>query len=54
MEVTLSIPESLKDFIEAEVAAGGHGTAENYIQALLLEVRKWKAPEHVEALLGKV
>lgn len=52
---TLSIPlnESLKNFVDAEVASGGFGTAENYIQALLCEEQKRKARAKVEALLDE-
>jgi antitoxin ParD1/3/4 len=52
MGLTITLPESLKAFVEAEVAAGGHADATGYIQDLLLkESRKHKGREKVEALL---
>ena len=51
MSVTINLPESWKEFINSEVEAGGHGTVENYVQALLLEDQKRKARERIEAML---
>lgn len=51
MEVTVSFPESLKPFIEAEVTAGSHGTAAHYVQALVEDAKKRKSIEKLEALL---
>ena len=35
--VTISLPDSLKDFLEAEVARGGYPTPSDYLRALIQE-----------------
>ena len=35
--MNISLPESMKKFVEAEVAAGGYGTASEFIRDLLRE-----------------
>ena len=49
--VTISLPESLKDFIDAEVIAGDFGTVSEYMRSLLREDRKQKAQAKLEAIL---
>lgn len=49
--LTISLPESMRTFIESQVAEGGYDTASEYIQALLREAQKRKAKEKVEGLL---
>jgi antitoxin ParD1/3/4 len=49
--LNISLPESVREFIEREVAEGGHGDASEYIYKLLQEEQKKKAREKVEALL---
>lgn len=49
--MTISLPETLKQFIEAQVAEGGYGTASEYLQALVREDQQRKAQEKLEALL---
>jgi antitoxin ParD1/3/4 len=52
MGVTITLPESLKAFIDAEVASGGYADASGYVQELLLkESRKQQERERIEALL---
>ena len=51
MQVNFTLPESWKEFLDSEVAAGGHGNVADYIQALLREARLRKAHTCVEALL---
>jgi antitoxin ParD1/3/4 len=52
MPVTITLPESLKAFIDAEVASGGYPDASGYVQELLLkESRRQKERERIEALL---
>jgi antitoxin ParD1/3/4 len=49
--VTIALPESLKDFIEAQVAEGGYSGVSEYLQTLIKEDQKRKAEEKLEALL---
>ena len=49
--VSIPLNESLKSFVDAEVASGHFGSPEDYIQALLREAQKRKARAKVEALL---
>jgi antitoxin ParD1/3/4 len=49
--LNISIPEPLHEFVERQVAEGGHGDASEYIRKLLREEQKKKAKERVEALL---
>lgn len=51
MEVTISLPETWKEFVDSQVSSGAHGTAANYLKSLVEEDRKRKAREHVDALL---
>lgn len=49
--LTITVSESLKAFVEAEVAAGHYTTADELIGTLLREAQKRKARERVDALL---
>jgi Arc/MetJ-type ribon-helix-helix transcriptional regulator len=49
--LTITIPDSLQEFIDAEVAAGGHRSAEEYIEKLVMQAVKQKAREGIEALV---
>ncbi len=49
--LNISLPEALHEFIERQVAEGGHGDASEYIHKLLREEQKKKAKERVDALL---
>jgi antitoxin ParD1/3/4 len=54
MEMTsmnISLPEAMKEYIEAKVAAGGYGTASEYIRELVRAAQKREAEEKLEALL---
>jgi antitoxin ParD1/3/4 len=51
MEMTIKLPDSLKDFVEAEMAAGGFASADEYFQALVRHVQSSKARQKVESLL---
>lgn len=50
-EISISLPESMRDFIEEQVAQGGYGTVSEYLRALVHEEQKRKARERLEALL---
>ena len=49
--VTISLPESLKEFIEAQVAKEGFGTVSEYFRALIRDDRKRKGQETLETML---
>jgi antitoxin ParD1/3/4 len=54
MGLTITLPESLKAFLDAEVASGGYPDASGYVQELLLkEARRQKERERIEALLDE-
>lgn len=50
-ELRVTIPESLKSFIEGEVAAGRFRDSEDYIASLVHEAQRRKARAKVEVLL---
>jgi antitoxin ParD1/3/4 len=49
--VTISLPESLKEFIEAEVETKGYGNVSDYICGLLREAQKKGSNARLEVLL---
>ena len=49
--MNISLPESLRHFVEQEVEEGGYDTASEYFHDLLKEIQKRKAKEHFEVLL---
>ncbi len=49
--VTISLPESLKEFIEREVATKGYGNVSEYVRGLLRDAQKREADARLEALL---
>ena len=49
--LNLSLPENLKQFVDAKVNQGGYQTAEEYVCAILQQERKREARERLEALL---
>jgi antitoxin ParD1/3/4 len=49
--VTISLPESLKEFIEGEVETKGYGNVSEYIRGLLREAQKKESDARLEALL---
>ncbi len=51
--LTISLSESLRAFVDRQVAEGSHGTAEGYVESLLREAQRRKAEEKLEALLGE-
>jgi Arc/MetJ-type ribon-helix-helix transcriptional regulator len=53
MDITITLPESWKAFIDAEVAAGGHGSTSEYIELLLTEARLRQGRREVESLLDE-
>ncbi len=49
--VTISLPDSLKEFIEREVQTKGYGNVSEYVRGLLREAREKEADSRLEALL---
>ena len=49
--MNVSLPETLKEYVENQVAQGGYGTVSEYLRELIREDKKRKAEEHLEALL---
>lgn len=49
--VTISLPDSLKEFIEHEVETKGYGNVSEYMRGLLRDARKKEAESRLESLL---
>ncbi len=49
--VTISLPDTLKDFVEHEVATKGYGNVSEYFRTLLREAQARDADARLEALL---
>ncbi|MHC5599296.1 MAG: ribbon-helix-helix domain-containing protein [Nostoc sp.] len=46
--INISLPESMKAFIEEQVAQGGYGSVSEYLQELIIQDQKCKMQEHIE------
>jgi antitoxin ParD1/3/4 len=49
--VTISLPESLKDFVERQIATKDYGNVSEYFRTLLREARAKEEDARLEALL---
>jgi antitoxin ParD1/3/4 len=49
--LTISLPDSLKEFIEREVQTKGYGNVSEYVRGLLREAQAKEADARLEALL---
>ncbi|MGD0893620.1 MAG: type II toxin-antitoxin system ParD family antitoxin [Terracidiphilus sp.] len=49
--LTISLPDSLKDFIDREVHAKGYGNVSEYVRGLLRDAQAKEADARLEALL---
>jgi antitoxin ParD1/3/4 len=49
--VTISLPESLKQFVDAQVASKGYGDISEYFRSLVREAQEREADARLEALL---
>lgn len=49
--MNISLPEAMKEYIEAKVAAGGYSTASEYIRELVRQDQKRDAEAKLESLL---
>ena len=50
-DIHISLPESMREFVEEQAAQGGYETANEYLLALIRDAQKRKAQERLEALL---
>ncbi len=49
--MNVSLPDTMRDYIEQQVKAGGYGSVSEYIRDLIRQDQKRKAKEHLETLL---
>lgn len=49
--MNVSLPESLKEYVEEQVNEGDYGTVSEYLRELIREDKKRKAQERLETLL---
>jgi len=49
--MNISLPDSMRTYIEAQVAQGGYSTASEYFRELIRQDQKRKASERLEAML---
>ena len=49
--MNISLPDTLKGFVEAEVCEGGYSTVSEYFRELLRDAQKRKAEAKLEKLL---
>lgn len=49
--LNISLPESMKEFVEAEVARGGYSTPSEYVRELIREAQRRKAGKRENRLL---
>ena len=49
--LNISLPESMRAFIDEQTNSGNYSTASEYVRALVREDQKRRAQEHLEALL---
>jgi antitoxin ParD1/3/4 len=49
--LTISLPDSLKEFIDIEVQTKGYGNVSEYVRGLLREAQAKEADARLEALL---
>lgn len=49
--INISLPESMKNYIEEQIAQGSYSTTSEYFRELIQNDQKRKAQEHLETLL---
>jgi antitoxin ParD1/3/4 len=49
--LTISLPESLRDFIEQQVKTKGYGNTSEYVRSLVREDQEAESSKHLERLL---
>jgi antitoxin ParD1/3/4 len=51
--MNISLPETLKDFVDQQIAAGRYSTASEYVRELIRNDEKQKPEEQLSTLLRK-
>jgi antitoxin ParD1/3/4 len=51
IDLTLSMPESMRAFLEEQAVKGGYGTPDAYLRALIEEAQQREARDRLEGLL---
>ncbi len=49
--LNISLPQSLKEYVEDQVSSGGYSTPSEYLRELLRQDQKQRAEQKLEALL---
>lgn len=49
--MNISLPETLRDYVDEQIEAGGYGTVSEYVRDLIRQDQRRKAKARVEALL---
>jgi antitoxin ParD1/3/4 len=49
--LNISLPQSLKDYVESQVSTGGYSTPSEYLRELVRRDQRQRAEEKLEALL---
>ena len=49
--INISLPESMKAYVEEQITSGSYGTVSEYIRELIRQDQKRKAKERLETLL---
>lgn len=49
--MNISLPDSLREYVESQVCGGGYSTASEYFRELVREDQKRRSRERLEALL---
>ena len=49
--MNISLPETLKDFVDQQVASGRYSSASEYVRELIREDEKRQAQERLESML---
>jgi antitoxin ParD1/3/4 len=49
--MNISLPETLKEFVDSQVEQGGYSTSSEYIRELIREDRRRKLEQHLNSLL---
>jgi antitoxin ParD1/3/4 len=49
--MTISLPDSMRDFVESEVSSGSYGSASELFREMVRERQKRKTQERLESLL---
>ena len=49
--LNISLPDSMRTFIDEQIAQGGYSTASEYIRDLIRQAQKQAAPEKLDSML---